>query len=245
MAKDKRPQFPKYTSIKGTFSWPKVNEPDYGNEKYPVKEGQYVVNLVVPQNDKATKDFIKKLTPHYREAIEAGKQAFEGLGAQQRKKLKSLTENEFYTVELDRETEEPTGNIIFKFKMKASGVYRKGPKAGQKWTAKPNIFDAEGNLMKKPPSIWGGTEGKVAFSVRPYFVDGQGAAGISLDLNAVQIINLVSEGERSASSYGFGKEDGYSHDEDGDETEDDSGDADEKEEGDAADSSDEDDDADF
>lgn len=212
MAKDTRPKFPKFTSIKGVFSWPKLNEPDYGNERYPVKEGQYVVNLVVPKDAKETKAFIKKLEPLWREAIEEGKQAFEALSPAQRKKLKSLTENEFFTEEYEGET--PTGNIIFKFKMKASGVYRKGTKAGQKWTAKPNIFDASGERMKKPPSIWGGTEGKVSFSVRPYFVDGQGAAGIALDMRAVQIINLVSEGERSASSYGFEKEDGYSHDED-------------------------------
>jgi hypothetical protein len=246
LAKEKKPKRITHNSPKGVFSWPKLNEVDYGTEKYPVKDGQYVVNLVVPAADKATKAFIKLLEPLWREALEEGKQKFGELSVAQRKKLKAVTENPFFTEEFDQETEEPTGNIIFKFKMAASGKYREGRKAGQTWTAKPNVFDASGELLKKLPSIWSGTVGKVAFYTRPYFIDGSGAAGLTLALSAVQIIDLVSEGERSAGSYGFGKEEGYkAEDNEDDETSDeDENDDDTSDEGGDADSSDGDD-ADF
>ena len=49
---------------------------------------------------------------------------------------------------------------------------------------------------------------RVAFCCAPYFVEGQGMGGLSLYLNAVQIIRLNTSGERSASDYGFGAEEG-------------------------------------
>ena len=99
---------------------------------------------------------------------------------------------------------------FFKFKMKASG---KDKKTGKPWSRKPTIFDAKGKPMTPVPSIWGGTIGKVSFEVGPYFVQGQAMAGISLSLNAVQIIELRSGGGGTAESYGFGEEDGYEYDE--------------------------------
>jgi len=69
-------------------------------------------------------------------------------------------------------------------------------------------------VMTKAPSIWGGTVGKVAFEVMPYFNNAQCEGGLSLRLDAVQIIELVSGGGKSASAYGFGEEEGYEHDND-------------------------------
>jgi hypothetical protein len=96
--------------------------------------------------------------------------------------------------------------------MPASGVYKKGPKEGQKWTAKPHIFDAKGTRLVNPPSIWGGTTGRLSFEMRPYFIPGTGAAGLSLRLIGAQIIDLVSGGARSAKDLGFGEvEGGYEY----------------------------------
>jgi len=95
--------------------------------------------------------------------------------------------------------------------MAASGEVKNGPKKGQKWSRKPMIFDAAGQPMRKVPDIYGGTIGRVRFSLRPYFIKGTGAAGLKLALEAVQIIDLVSGGQRSASSCGFEAEEGYVH----------------------------------
>ena len=198
----------KLVSPKATFRYPKLNEPDYGTDQYPIEGGAYSVQLVLPAED--AKVLIDKLQPIYDEAIAEGQIKFDALPVAQRKKYGNLKEQSFYTEEYDKETEEPTGNIIFKFKMKASG---KDKKTGKPWSRKPTIFDAAGKPMVNPPSIWGGTVGKVSFEVGPYFVQGQVMAGISLSLNAVQIIELRSGGGGDAASHGFGAEEGYEYSE--------------------------------
>jgi hypothetical protein len=80
------------------------------------------------------------------------------------------------------------------------------------------LFDSKGAPLAAGTAIYGGTVGKVAFQAAPYFVAGQGMAGISLRLSAVQVIDLVGPGSRTAAQHGFGKEDGYETSEDDAET---------------------------
>lgn len=211
MAEKKK--FPKFTAPRGVFKFPKLSEPDFGNEKFPKPDGEYSVTVVYRADDPAVKAFIAKLKPHHDAAIKAAEEAFKKLDVGQRKKLKAVTVNDLFKTVYDNETEEPTGEIEFKFSMPASGVVKQGPRKGKKWSAKPDIFDAKGRPMLKVPAIWGGTEGKVAFEAGDYFIPGSGLAGLKLRLNGAQIIELVSQGSRTASSYGFGEEDGYAHDE--------------------------------
>lgn len=214
MAKNDKPQYIKVTSPIGTYKYPKLSEPDYGTKEFPCPQGRYSVKLVLKANDKETKAFLKKLEPHYQEALAKAKEQFKTLKAETRKKLKNITVNPLFTELLDEETEEPTGEIEINVKMNASGEYKKGPKAGQKWNRKPIIFDSKGNRMAKPPSIWGGTRGRVGLELSPYFIPATGAAGLSFKLEAVKIIELVSEGERSADSMGLGgDEGGYEYEE--------------------------------
>lgn len=212
-AKKKLPQF---TSPRGTFRYPKISEPDFGNEKFPKPDGEYSVQLVLQADSPEAKDIIGKLTPLYAAAMAEAAEAFKALPvgtrkAFEKKGVKGPVENPLFTELYDKETEEPTGEIVFKFAMKASGEYKKGPKAGKRWSRRPNIFDAKGKRMVKLPDIWGGTVGKVAFEAASYFITGTAAAGLRLPLVGVQIIDLVSGGERTAGSMGFGEEDGYEH----------------------------------
>jgi len=200
---DKRPKLFKGISPRGVFRFPSLTKPDYGNEKFPKPDGEYKVQLVLTEEE--AQPLIDKLTPEYEKAIEAAEEEFKKLKVEQRKKLKEVTKNDLFQTEYDQETEEPTGNLIFKFSMKASGKNKKG----EQWTRKPAIFNAKGVALKNPPNIWGGSEGKVSFEASPYFIPGTGAGGLSLRLSAVQLLELVSEGSRSASSYGFGQEEGY------------------------------------
>jgi hypothetical protein len=205
MATDKKPKLVKGTTPRGVFVFPALTKPDYGNEAFPQPDGVYKVNLKLTEEE--AEPLIKKLTPIYEQAEKDGQAEFDALPVANRKKLKNGFQlNDMYETEYDKETEEPTGYVIFKFKMKASGKNKKG----EKWTRKPGLFNAKGVALKNPPNIWGGTEGKVSFEVSPYFIAGQGQAGISLRLQAVQILELVSEGSKSASSFGFSSdEDGY------------------------------------
>lgn len=204
---DKKPQNFKGTSPKGTFRYPALSKPDYGTKDYPNPDGVYKTGLILTEDE--AQPLIKALKPTYDRAIEEAKEAFAKLPVATRKKLGEVTQNDLFTIEYDKDTEEPTGNLIFNFKMKASGKRKKDDSV---WTAKPALFDAKGKPLLKVPEIWGGTIGKVSYEAIPYFVSGTGAAGVSLRLNAAQIIELRSGGQRDAGDYGFGEEDGFEAD---------------------------------
>lgn len=203
----------KMTSPRASFKWPKLTEPDYGSSQYPKPDGEYSVKLVFDESDPAFQSFRSKIEKHHARAVELGREKFGELKVDTRKKLGDITVNEPFTVVYDNETEEPTGEVEMKVSMKASGTVKKGPRAGKTWNRKPQLFDAKGKPMLKTPDIWGGTIGKVSFTfvTEGYFISGTGACGISFQLEAAQIIDLVSGGQRKAGDYGFGEEDGYEH----------------------------------
>lgn len=204
-------RYPAFTTPRGVFKLPSLSEPDYGNEKFPKPDGEYSVTVVYRADDPAVKAFIAKLKPYHDAAVETAEREFKKLDVAQRKRLKEVTVNDLFKTVYDNETEEPTGEIEFKFSMPASGVVKQGPRKGKKWSAKPDIFDAKERPMLKVPAIWGGTEGKVAFEASDYFVPGSGLAGLKLRLSAVQVIVLALPAVRTAESYGFGVEEGYIH----------------------------------
>jgi hypothetical protein len=72
----------------------------------------------------------------------------------------------------------------------------------------PDFFNAQGARLKNPPKIGSGSELKLSVRLVPYLAPNDGSVGISYQLEGVQILKLVSGGQRSASDYGFGAEDG-------------------------------------
>jgi hypothetical protein len=219
MAEEKKKQKrPTLTSAKGVFKYPRLNEPDYGNDKFPKPDGEFSVTLVLKQADadafvNAKQKALdgKSLADLHTEAVDAAKEAFGKMKKPAREKLGKVSVNPIYTVLYDEE-ENATGEVSFKFAMKYKvAVWKNGKKTDEKRKNECVIFDAKGLRMTKAPNIWGGTVGKVSFSPSPYFVEGTGAAGLKLSLNAVQIIDLVSNGAKSASGYGFEEEEGYAY----------------------------------
>lgn len=239
MAKSTKPKAPSFVTPKLTFKFPKLSEPDFGNKDYPKPDGEFSVIGVGKADDPEVKAMIAKLQPYHDAAIKNAKAEFEALKPAQRKKLEKITIQPLYAETVD-EDEEPTGEVEFKFSMRYSGVFKQGPKEGQKWFRVPDIFDARGNKLpyfdknRKPvkgmPGIWGGTVGRIAFELglnkegEPgYFIPATGLSGLSLRLQAARIIDLVSGGQRSASDYGFDdEEDGYEFDKNSLKEEDDS-----------------------
>ena len=217
MAKEARKVNPKFRTGIATAVYPKLTEPDYGTKEHPDPEGKYKTKLRMSKEeaeallDKKVKqkdDTVVSLREVHAQAIADGQIEFDKLPVGTRKKLGELKEQPLYSEVYDKETEEPTGEVEFLFKKTASGTR----KDGKKWTAKPDLFDAKGQLLGKGVAIWGGSKIKVNFEASSYFVAGQGMAGVSLRMNAVQIIELVSAGGRSASDYGFEEEDGFEYD---------------------------------
>jgi hypothetical protein len=193
----------KGTTPKGVFKFPNLINPDYGTEEFPKKGGEFNVRLILEGAE--AQALIDKLQPEMDKALTEAEEKFAQLPVATRKKLKAVTPNDFYTEVFDKETEEPTGQFEFRFKTSASGTNKRG----EKWTRTVPIFDAKGKPAKNIKAIWGGTVGKIAYSVSPYFVAGSGAAGITLYLDAVQIIELSAGDSRNASEYGFGEEEGF------------------------------------
>lgn len=205
---DKKKKRVEFTTPRGVFAFPKLAVPD---TKFDT-DGRYSVKVRFA--DEAAAAMIAMLADPHAAAIAAGEIAFNALPVATRKKMaakgiKAMVENPFYSPVYDKETEEETGEIEVNFGCKAGGV----SKATQKpWKRKPiQAFDSKGKLFKATDKIWSGTVGKVRFSISEYFVPGTGAAGLSLGLEAVQIIELSGPGAgRSAAGYGFDvEEDGF------------------------------------
>jgi hypothetical protein len=204
---------PSFTSPAGSFKFPSLSTPDYGNIKFPKPDGEFKTGLVVSRED--AQPLIDKLMPFWQEALNEGQIEFDKLPLPTRKKMGSMKEQPFYADEYDPTTEQETGNVIFNVKTKYAILDRK---TNEKRYNKIGLFDSKGAPLAAGTAIYGGTVGKVAFTANPYFVAGQGMAGISLRLVAVQVIDLVGPGSRTAAQHGFGKEDGYETSEDDAET---------------------------
>lgn len=209
MAQERIPAIKKNTPI-GIAKWPKLSEPDYGTADYPKPEGEYSVKLIFEEANPAFQKFRDEMEPFIAEAEAAAKTAFAALAKASRDKLGGTHRmNPLFTPIYD-ENDEPTGHVELKLSMKASGVVKKGPREGKKWNRAPNLFDALGRPIKDKVEIWGGSELICAFNFQRggYFIAGTGVGGLKVSLEAVQIVTLRQGGERSASDYGFGKQEG-------------------------------------
>ena len=200
MAKNDKPKRNRYTSPKGDALFASVVNVDYGTEQYPNPKGGYKLTLAL---ESAAADKLRgMLVEEIDMARNIAEDKFRELKPATRKKLGNMTFNELGVEEYDKD-DQPTGRILFRFK--TSAFYEK--RDGTKMQRKVPLFDSmmQPVLLKEEPG--NGSLVRVAFTCAPYFVEGQGAGGLSLYLDAVQIIKLNLFGGRSASDYGFGEED--------------------------------------
>jgi len=190
------PKRPTYRAPKGTFSWPKLTTPD---TKFKA-EGEYTVGLILSANSPEAIAFKTKIDKAAAESLAAAKEKAKNPAEAKKWETKYLP----YKMVEDKETGEETGDIEFKFSMKASGV----TKAGKPWTRKPALFDAKGSPVVGV-EVGGGSVGIIAYQMVPYAATVQSGASVKLSLEAVQILELRTFGERNASSFGFQAEDGF------------------------------------
>src|SRR3989344_6237453 len=195
MSDNKRAKLPTHTTPRGVFHYPWLNKADTKFDK----EGVYTTGLILDAGPAA------KLASQIDAAIDAKfdeqKAALikKGDGA----KAKKLSKRQPYADVCDSEGE-PTGKVKFNFKVKAVGQNDKG----ETWSNKPALFDSAGKPIDV--AVYGGSEGKGAFQIVPYYSAKDVEVGVTLRLKAAQIIKLVSGGQKTAEGYGFGvEEDGY------------------------------------
>lgn len=180
----------KFTTPVAKFQYPKLLEPD--TKFHP--EGMYEVIAVMDASDPdaiCLAEDLDKLLEQHKASLKA-----------------QAPTSKFKLTDLPWRFQEVDGvpALVLKAKSKASGVDRDG----KSWARKPALFDAKGNPVTDRYSVaglWSGTTGKVAFLASPFYTPVIGA-GITLRLQAVQIISLVESGG-SGSSHGFGEEKGW------------------------------------
>lgn len=170
----------------GVAVYPHLTTPD---TKFDAN-GVYKVSLSLTEEEAAP--FIEKVEEVQEEAT----------GMIPPGKRQKFSEPPYYD-EMDDQGQ-PTGRVIFKFKMKA----KVNTKDGRTLEMSPKLFDSEGTLMTDVESIWGGSVLRISADMVPFYVAAVGA-GVSLRLKAVQIIDLKTGGGAGAESYGFEATKGY------------------------------------
>ena len=202
--------FAKFMTPKSVFIYPKLNAPD---TKFKA-EGEFNVKLKPLDADEGSAFQAKyeaAVAKHF-ELVKAElekKLAEAKTGADKGKIKKEIadlkTADSPFKPAFDDDGNE-TGEVIFTVKTPAQFTRKKDQKVIK---IQPAFFDAGGKKMASVPEIWGGTVGFIAGSLRPFYTAKAGV-GVSLRLEAVQIIELSSGGgARDAGSFGFGAEDGY------------------------------------
>lgn len=93
----------------------------------------------------------------------------------------------------------------FKFKM----THIIHTRTGKDWERSVPVFDAScKEISKEITGIGNGSKAKIAYELAPYYITDKNY-GVALRLTGVQILDLVEEGDSSASSLGFGQEEGF------------------------------------
>lgn len=200
-----RKDYPRLITPAGVAIWPAVNpgEPDY---KFKKDTGEYHARLRFAPDTPGLAEIIEIATALRDEAFEAKKAELtrEKKGAL----LKELNVADVLKPEVDPETGDETGFIVFRASMNARVDIKNGPKAGTSFTKEPDLFDAKGKQLKNPPKIGGGSTLKLAVRPVDYWFPKDKTIGVRFELEGVQVLKLVSGGQRDADYYGFGEEEG-------------------------------------
>lgn len=203
----KKPALVRGVTPKGIAAWPHLNRPDEfkGKKSYKVNLTLSAADAaeLISKIDDATEAARLETVAKLEDTIKNGKTG--DAKAKAKKALSALTTSLPYSAAVDADGNE-TGDVVLKFKANAEFEDKKTGKI------KPitiPLFDAKGQPTKA--SIWGGSTIRVAYALIPYYVASANTCGVSLRIEGVKVINLVSgSGGRGADSLGFGEaEEGY------------------------------------
>jgi hypothetical protein len=206
-----RKECPLLTTPRFAAIYPELNEPDY---KFKKDTGEYHVRARIHADDEGWQPLIADAEAILEKAFEA---KCEELRRDKKAGLiKDLKKAPVVRVEVDNETGDETGYLIWKANLAARVDIKSGPKAGQSFEKRPDIFNAQAQRVTKPPKIGNGSEMYVKARPLPYFIATDKTIGVRFELEAVQVLKVVAGGARTADYYGFGAEDGDAMDNVGD-----------------------------
>jgi len=184
------------TTPVGTASYPWLTKPD---TKYEAS-GEYKTDMIFEQGelDELEEELDSILDDFFEEQKAVAKPQV----------AKKLTRVDIVREVYDDEGNE-TGQGMLRFKQK---VKIKG-KDEKIYTMSIDGFDAALKGWDETKAVYGGSRLKINFEVVPYNSAKDKECGLTLRLRAFQVIELVSSSSASASSYGFGEEEGYEQEE--------------------------------
>lgn len=204
MAKELEAPRAKLLTPKGRVVWATIHKPDV---KYEAA-GRYQLKLAF-ENSPEIEAVLTKLTTLRDSFVAAWRAEMQAGDGKSKAKAKTVKVRDVAQPAYDKEGDE-TGELILSASMKASGVSKKDGKA---WERAPAVFDAAGKKLVDVPAVYGGSAVKMAVEAQAYYKAADNEIGVALRLEAVQVIDLVTGGNRDASDYGFGQEDGFVADE--------------------------------
>lgn len=174
---------------------------------------------IVTQGDNVG-EFIKVMTKLCEQAFADGKESLTKqidaatgkAKAGLRSALDDLEMHTPFNPDYDDEGDE-TGLVVFNTKSKSSGVSTDKSGREKAWQRELPLYDSSGapipplskSPMRKDMTLWSGSKIIVAVRAMPFCAPGLKKAGLSLQINAVQVIEAVGGGgNRTAGSFGFG-----------------------------------------
>lgn len=188
------------TTPEGTLVFPCfIDQPDtqYRDESNPNDKGEYKARLcLTPEAARSFQATLERLFEEFCDRKEA----------ELRRKVKVGDDAMPWYPETDRETGEETGNIIVRAKMKAAYVSKKTGKVVEQT---PRVFDSTPAPIIPIPAVGAGSKARLSVTPSCWYNGGKGA-GLTLYMNAVQILDLVERSSgQSADSFGFEGSDGF------------------------------------
>lgn len=198
------------TSPVGKAAYPHINKPDYAFKK---EHGEYSVKLELDGDDAAA--FKETIDKFHAVAFEAEKDSSKIISsAKAAKKLglevgdPNFQENTMpYSDVYDDENNVIPGRLSFKFGALGGGTRKLPNGKSAVWSRSITIVDSAKKITKA--EIWGGSLLRVAYTSRVW-CNGAIGFGVSLQLDGVQIIELITRRGGDADSLGFDTvEDGF------------------------------------
>lgn len=203
--------FKKTVSPKGIAGpWPKLTVAD----EYEGKT-EFKCAMVLDPAEEGVNDYIKEIEEAadagYAQGIAAIDKELESAKGAKLNSLKERRDNLIRSCPVKDEVAEdgsPTGRYVVAFKRNAAGVYRFGKDQGKSWSIKLPIFDTKKKpIPESEGEISEGSTLRIQALLKTYTFGAR--AGVSMNIQSVQVINLVSSGGGGGDASCFDIEEGY------------------------------------
>ena len=184
----KKPKWAQFNTPEGVLVYPWLNKPDVGRQ---YSDGNYTTQIAF--EGAAAEEMQARIDKLCADAAAAYQAA---TGKKKAPKIESPLKPE-----IDKESEEPTGRLLFKTKLEPESKPRAD---GTTFKSKPRFLkpvDGKVALFATEPQVFGGTKARLGLDVNPLPVEAKGLFYLQHRLRDVLILELAKS-NRTGSSFG-------------------------------------------